>query len=92
MSAEMKHFYRRGVEMEKFDLLTYIKTDDVLNDTRQIIDAAQKTAFRAVNVLLVERNWLLGKRISEEFMQGSRVDRYGENVINDLAKKLTELY
>lgn len=78
--------------MEKFDLLTYTKTDDVLNDTRQIIDAAQKTAFRAVNVLLVERNWLLGKRISEEFMQGSRVDRYGENVVDDLAKKLTELY
>jgi predicted nuclease of restriction endonuclease-like (RecB) superfamily len=92
MSAEMKHFYRRGVEMEKFDLLTYIKTDDVLNDTRQIIDAAQKTAYQAVNVLLVERNWLLGKRISEEFMTGDGQDRYGKRIISELSKELTTLY
>ena len=78
--------------MEKFDLLTYTKTDDVLNDTRQIIDAAQKTAFRAVNVLLVERNWLLGKRISDEFMSGSGQDRYGKQIIFQLSKELTNLY
>lgn len=78
--------------MDKFDLLPYTKTDDVLKDSRQIIDAAQKKAYQTVNILLVERNWLLGKRISEEFMSGSGQDRYGKQIIADLSKKLTKLY
>lgn len=78
--------------MDKFDLLPYTKTDDVLKDSRRIIDAAQKKAYQTVNILLVERNWLLGKRISEEFMSGSGQDRYGKQIIADLSKKLTKLY
>ena len=78
--------------MDKFDLLPYTKTDDVLKDSRQIIEAAQKKAYQTVNILLVERNWLLGKRISEEFMSGSSQDRYGKQIIADLSKKLTKLY
>lgn len=78
--------------MDKFDLLPYTKTDDVLKDSRQIIEAAQKKAYQTVNILLVERNWLLGKRISEEFMSGSGQDRYGKQIIADLSKKLTKLY
>lgn len=78
--------------MDKFDLLPYTKTDDVLKDSRRIIDAAQKKAYQTVNILLVERNWLLGKRISEEFMSGSSQDRYGKQIIADLSKKLTKLY
>ena len=78
--------------MDKFDLLPYTKTDDVLKDSRQIIEATQKKAYQTVNILLVERNWLLGKRISEEFMSGSSQDRYGKQIIADLSKKLTKLY
>jgi predicted nuclease of restriction endonuclease-like (RecB) superfamily len=43
-------------------------------------------------VLLVERNWLLGKRISEEFMTGDGQDRYGKRIISELSKELTTLY
>ena len=78
--------------MEKLDLLSYTKTDDLLKDSRQIIDAAQKRAYQAVNVLLVERNWLLGKRISEEFMTGDGQERYGKQIVADLSKELTKLY
>ena len=42
--------------MDKFDLLPYTKTDDVLKDSRQIIEAAQKKAYQTVNILLVEQN------------------------------------
>jgi hypothetical protein len=41
--------------MEKLDLITYNKTDNVLNDSKVIIESAQKAAYQAVNVLLVER-------------------------------------
>ena len=78
--------------MEKLDLITYNKTDNVLNDSKVIIESAQKAAYQAVNVLLVERNWLLGKRISEEFMSGSGQDRYGKQIISELSKELTNLY
>ena len=74
--------------MEKLDLITYNKTDDVLKDSKQIIDAAQKKAYHAVNILLVERNWLLGKRISEEFMSGNGQDRYGKQIISELSEIL----
>lgn len=74
--------------MEKLDLITYNKTDDVLKDSKQIIDATQKKAYHAVNILLVERNWLLGKRISEEFMSGNGQDRYGKQIISELSEIL----
>ena len=78
--------------MEKLDLITYNKTDNVLNDSKVIIESAQKAAYQAVNVLLVERNWLLGKRISEEFMTGDGQERYGKQIVVDLSKELTKLY
>ena len=78
--------------MEKLDLITYNKTDNVLNDSKVIIESAQKAAYQAVNVLLVERNWLLGKRISEEFMTGDGKERYGKQIISELSKELTNLY
>ena len=43
---------------------TFIKTDDILTDMREIIDSAQKAAFHAVNIALVQRNWLIGYRIA----------------------------
>ena len=42
----------------------------------------------AVNILLVERNWLLGERISEEFMSGNGQDRYGKQIISELSEIL----
>lgn len=38
----------------------YIPTNDLLNDAKQIIEVSQKAAYRAVNLALVQRNWLLG--------------------------------
>lgn len=65
---------------------------NVLNDSKEIIESAQKATYQAVNVLLVERNWLLGKRISEEFMTGDGKERYGKKIISELSKELTNLY
>lgn len=91
VQENINEFYG-GEKMEKLDLLTYNRTNDVLEDSKQIIESAQKTAYRAVNMLLVERNWLLGKRISEEFMAGDGRDRYGKQIVSDLSRQLTNLY
>ena len=59
---------------------------------RTIIDSARTKAYAAVNVALVERNWLLGKRIAEEELQGENRAEYGANVIIRLSKDLTDEY
>ena len=54
-----------------------------------IVNQANDVAYKTVNVLLVERNWFLGKRIAEEELKDSRKDNYGKEIINELSKKLT---
>lgn len=63
-----------------------------MNDARAIIDSARVKAYAAVNVALVERNWLLGKCIAEEELQGEGRAAYGANVIQKLSKELTDEY
>ena len=72
--------------------LVYAKGPDLLTDARAIIDAAQASAYRAVNVALVYRNWLLGRRIAEEDLGGKERAEYGKQVIVTLAGQLTALY
>ena len=67
------------------------QTDNIFNDSCQIIDAALSVAYKAVNVVLVQRNWLLGQRIEHEILKGNRAD-YGESVITKLADELTNRY
>ena len=50
----------------------YKLSDDILSDASAIIDAAQSSAYRAVNIALLQRNWLLGKRLAQEELTGDR--------------------
>jgi len=64
----------------------------LLNDTQRIIEDARNRACQSVNVLLVERNWNIGRRISEEKMNGGARAAYGAQVIQKLSEDLTQLY
>lgn len=70
-------------------LLGYQESDDIYTDAKSIISSSRAVAQRAVNVALVQRNWLLGKRIAVEELKGERAE-YGKQVIQALAKRLTE--
>ena len=73
--------------------LRYINTQNLLTDASTIIEQAKVVAYRSVNVVLVKRNWLLGKRISEELLgDQTREELYGQNIIKDLANSLTKQY
>ena len=78
--------------MENNSLVGYTKTEDILQDMREIIDIARNSAYQAVNITLVRRNWLLGKRIADEEMNGEERAEYGLEVIKKLAKELTDFY
>lgn len=70
--------------------ITYSKSDNLLKDARQIIERTRKYAYNAINIALVQRNWLLGKRIAEEELQGENRAKYGEEIIETLSKELTK--
>ena len=67
-------------------------TEGILQDVCTIIDSARKDAYKAVNTALVKRNWLIGKRIAEEELNGKARAEYGDEVIKELAKDLTKIY
>ena len=71
---------------------SFVKTDDILKDMCGIIESSQKAAHQAVNVALVQRNWLLGYRIAEEEFGGQARSEYGLQVIKKLSKELTTRY
>jgi len=78
--------------MEKDNILATGQQETLLyQDACTIIDQAQEVAYRQVNETLVKRNWLLGFRIQHEVLKGKRAE-YGEQVVANLAEKLTEKY
>lgn len=70
----------------------YQKSEDILNDIQNIIEVSQKEAYRAVNTILSQRNWLIGRRIAEEEFEGEKRAEYGANIIKKLSKELTAKY
>lgn len=73
--------------------LVYIKTSNLLADTGKIIESAKRTAYRAVDFVLVQRNWYLGRRIAEELIgDQTREDIYGKSLVQNLAEELTNAY
>ena len=65
---------------------------EILTDIRIIIENSRESAYQAVNTILVKRNWLLGKRISEEEMKNDGRAEYGMEIIKKLSKVLTDEY
>lgn len=77
---------------KKYSVIDYSNTDDILKDVSTIIDSAKNYAYQAVNKALVERNWLIGYRISIEELKGKNRADYGQEIIKNLSKKLTAKY
>lgn len=72
--------------------LIYVKTADLFADAQQIIEATKEYAYRSVNIAMLQRNWYLGKRISEEILNGEDRAEYSAETIITLSKQLTEIY
>ena len=79
--------FEQNILMKNFS-----KTDDIVNDMKEIIERSRNAAYKAVNTLLLQRNWLIGYRIAEEGFQGAERAEYGANMIAGLSKALTSAY
>ena len=74
------------------DLIKYTNTNVIVDDACNIIESAHRVAIQSANISLVLRNWLLGKRISEEELKGEARAEYGLEVVKSLSDSLTEKY
>ncbi|NLL89936.1 MAG: DUF1016 domain-containing protein, partial [Dehalococcoidales bacterium] len=82
-------------DMTPKDLSSYVKyrkSDNIVQDLKEIVDSAQSYAYSSVNIALVFRNWLIGKRIAEEEMQGETRAEYGAELLRTLAKEMEKSY
>ncbi|MBO5881998.1 MAG: DUF1016 family protein [Alistipes sp.] len=73
-------------------IVTIENTSDIFADVQSIIEQTRKYAYQAINVAMVRRNWLLGKRIADEELQSTDRAEYGKEVIRRLSDYLTRQY
>ena len=59
------------------------------NTIREVILLSRQKAYRAVNAVLLETYWNVGKLIVEEEQQGKNRADYGSNLLKNLSKQLT---
>ena len=78
-----------GQDIEIFKLNN---TNDIFKDVENIVEQARGYAYNAVNIAMVQRNWLLGKRIAEEELQGEDRAIYGKEIVKQLSLHLTNVY
>lgn len=71
---------------------SFTKTDDILHDMREIIERTRNSAYQAVNLALIQRNWLMGYRIAEEELGGEDRAEYGAKLIKNLSETLSAEY
>lgn len=74
------------------DLQPAQNNSELLSDVLHIIDSAREAAYISINAAMVRRNWLLGKRISEEELQGGTRAEYGREVMCKLSRELRTRY
>ena len=68
------------------------ETENIVNDVSTIINQSRKVAYKAIDIVLLKRNWLIGKRINDEELKETRTENYGLEIIKNLSKILTERF
>lgn len=64
--------------------------DGLYAQIREILQAARQHSYRAVNVAMVEAYWQIGRQIVEHEQTGEHRAAYGQRVLAELAKQLSE--
>ena len=56
-------------------------SNNITEDIAQIVEQSRKIVYSAVDIVLLQRNWQIGKRIHEEIMNNDKKDNYGKNLV-----------
>lgn len=74
------------------DEIYQINSGHLIDDAREIIEAARANAVRSVDFCRVQMYWNLGRRIFEEEQYGKERADYGAYIVKTLADKLEAEY
>jgi len=69
-----------------------IQKSALYGDVCQIIEQGRQQAYSAVNNVMIETYWNIGRRIVEEEQQGKERAEYGERIIESLSEHLSLKY
>ena len=65
-------------------------SNNYINEIKTILKNARQKAYTAVNSVMVEAYWKIGRRIVEEEQNGKERAEYGKEILQNLSKVLTE--
>ena len=63
-----------------------------ISDIKKIVEQGQRAAYGAVNAVMIETYWHIGRRIVEQEQQGEKRAGYGTQLIEALSAELTLTY
>lgn len=66
-----------------------VQTDRLYGEIRSVLEEARSSAYRAVNVTMVQAYWRIGGLIVEDEQGGAERAEYGKAVLQELSKRLT---
>ena len=73
------------------DILTKNNFDDLVHNISRVHEVLQGCAAKSVNQFLTLRNWMFGYYIVEYEQNGEDRAKYGENLMQEIANKLTHI-
>ena len=65
---------------------------NVIADVKQIIELSREKTYSSVNALMIQSNWMIGKRIVEEEQGGIARAEYGKSLLKNLSEELVPIY
>ena len=65
-------------------------SNNYISEIKKILKNARQKAYTAVNSVMVEAYWEIGRRIVEEEQNGKERAEYGKEILQNLSKELTE--
>ena len=71
---------------------TIITTEEksFIESLKQIVRAARRMAYTAIDYAQIQSNWLIGQRVVEQMQKGAERAEYGAHVIKIASDALTE--
>jgi hypothetical protein len=75
------------------DMTPSMKTDNrFFSEIVVLLQTARNNTYRAVNSIMVETYWQIGRRIVEQEQNGKDRADYGEKLIVNLSRYLTDVF
>jgi hypothetical protein len=65
---------------------------DLFERVAAILESARSNIVRSVNSQMIIAYWLIGREIVEDEQKGRKRAAYGKQIIEDLAKRITQRY